>query len=77
MSYKQPRKDGIKYVLCQHLEEGTQDWECWSHWAGDNLRFILCPVCFNQTLGSFVRNANVASLLYQQIDLKADKEIDV
>jgi hypothetical protein len=53
------RKDGVKYVRCQHLRDRTQSAEVFNLWAGDNLRFILCPICANVDLGRYTKLLHV------------------
>lgn len=48
---KLPRKKGIKYTLCQHLREHTQDVEQYTLWVGDNMRIVLCPICAKAHIG--------------------------
>jgi len=42
---KFPRKEGIKYLRCQHLVEKTQQSEISCVWIGETQRIILCPIC--------------------------------
>jgi hypothetical protein len=52
--YKLPRKEGIKYVRCQHLKEKTQEAEQAIWWLGDNLRVVACPICQKTHAGNFL-----------------------
>lgn len=49
---KLPRKEGIKYIRCQHLKEKTQEAEQVVWWLGDSLRVVACPICAKAHMGN-------------------------
>jgi hypothetical protein len=53
-SNKFERKENINYLLCEHLENNSQDFESNNIWLGDNTRLIICPVCTRVHIGSMI-----------------------
>jgi len=53
--FKFERKEGIKYLRCEHLIKGIMDDESDVQWVGENTRMILCPICLNVKLGNFLK----------------------
>lgn len=49
------RKEGIKYIRCQHLREGTQKAEMSAQWIGETTRLIVCPICESVRLGDPIK----------------------
>lgn len=49
------RKDGIKYIRCEHLKNKTQLQEWGLLWIGDNTRIVMCGICLNAERGNFMR----------------------
>jgi len=48
------RKEGIVYVLCEHLENGTTGHENYQQWIGEHKRMICCSICHKVHVGGFL-----------------------
>jgi hypothetical protein len=49
---KLERKEGIEYLLCEHLENGLMKDEDAAIWLGDKKRVVLCPLCAKMEFGN-------------------------
>ena len=52
------RKENIRYILCEHLENKIQNNESYNQWIGENTRLISCPVCLRVFIGGMISLLN-------------------
>jgi len=69
--YKFPRKDGIKYIKCEHLTKKIYDSEVFNVVIGESTRLVLCSVCTAHITG---RIAMIAAGLKPKDILAHDDE---
>lgn len=67
---------GVEFVHCQHLRDGNQGREDILQWAGDELRFVLCPICARVMSDTGMQRATMAYVAAKEYGINRSKQID-
>ena len=66
------RKEGIKYILCEHLQKKEMEDEVSNMYIGKKTRVILCAVCTGMMIGHVIRVATRTSFRFEEEEVQKE-----